>query len=470
MKKFLISLLCVLAALLCICCNAGTYTPPENNPDKPATPVGPTKPDLPPEEQITFTVRLENDGKQYIPTQAMTAVFMGMSGMYTADFDLTTGVAEIKGLDGEYHVILQNLPDNLSYDNNAYQVSNDHPDLTIVLDTIIATYDGVVVDNPKVEFSSQSGKFVTIEQLGTYRTILSGKDSMFLCAYRPTASGFYTVSSRMDITANEVNPKVDLYIGQAGFIAYYERTQDGGGLSSTYTKNFLMEIELTDDELNNALMFAVYAENRGNTYPIEIDFTIERLGEAGSHSTAYTLMDADGPFATEDAINADRQGKSFTFFSVENPLLDSTRVKFNPSDGFYHMVNADGSLGGYVYCVFNQDFKGLSTNTGNGFLDGEARGQTRFVNKEGSFNYYNFVGIYGGDVNGIDENGSPIIMAEEDIHSFGGMHPVNEEIYYFLAGYADSEGLFMDGDGYAEMNGVKSDEKSMWLFACGYYK
>lgn len=441
MKRVIFAIICILTVFAFAGCNAEVYDPPlGNDRENEST----TRPVPPPEEAEKYSVDLSYGGEKYIPTQKMTAIFMGMGIMVSADFDLTTGVAEIEGLDGDYHIMLDGLPEEMSYDNNAYTIGNDSRHVTVELDPIIETYVGV--DNQaKFRDALYSAPFLNGE--GTYRCILNGENSRFFCSYEPDRAGLYTISSRMDITANEVNPKVDLYTGHAGIILYFNRSQDGGGLSSTYTKNFLMSIEVSSDMVGNNLTFAVYAENRGDSYPIEIDFTIKREGNDTIVYPDYEGVIAQGPFADKEKMKSDIDGKGFHWFDRENGgVLDESNIKLNPADGFYYMW--DGvSYGNCVYAVLNAASPVLDAP----FLDPLVIGGLRWNGK-----YY----------------GSMISAYVNDkCYTARGYHPVNDELKEFLQGYAEAQLLFMDGNGWAEeAGGVKSDEKSMWLFACGYFE
>ena len=55
-----------------------------------------------------------------------------------------------------------------------------------------------------------------------------------------------------------------------------------------------------------------------------------------------------------------------------------------------------------------------------------------------------------------------------------GMYPVTEQLKQFFTYFANSQSLFMDGQGWVELhtfNGYHYDayEESLWLWNCAYY-
>ena len=89
-------------------------------------------------------------------------------------------------------------------------------------------------------------------------------------------------------------------------------------------------------------------------------------------------------------------------------------------------------------------------------------------------NYRRFINTYKNKIT--NQNGN--------CYNADGAYPVNAELKLFLQDYCLGARLFNDSNGYGETtpvsyideNGIrhdghyKSDEESMWMFACGYYR
>jgi hypothetical protein len=226
---------------------------------------------------------------------------------------------------------------------------------------------------------------------------------------------------------------------------------DDGGESSTYTKNVTWQVQISNDYVGNVYCFGIRTESiRMDAYPINIDFVFEREGEFEEETVEYPSVEPVENFKTA----ADVSGTYVSFASQNKVttssssyyLLDASKVKFNPTDGYYHMYNERTGYGATLYAKINVDFEAMSTDSGKGFLD-------ELVNlRVNGKNYTNFIKAYSNYVNS------------------DGAYPLTEELKVFLQEFAISQRMFSDGNGTAELfYNYQSSEANQWLYGCGLY-
>ena len=457
-KSLLIKLVALLLLCLLVCFAAcGVYIDPGlgGNGGNGGSGGGDGNGDGEVDQSKLFTVDLVLNGKPFTPPVEMYAQWMGDDGIYNAKFD-SNGHAERSGLDGDYHVTLSVVPNNYTYDCNNYRADNNHRNVTIQMLAIITATNSR---------TTSMYNCIEIKELGTYRAILQNANHAIFFQYTPKMSGKYTVQSWVDIYENEVNPFMEVYGGTFAN-KWHIRTQDGGGASNTYTKNFLLEIELTTDEVGNEWTFQVRANCRSGVYPLIIDFTIALESEVnGPREGTYEKYYAQGPFY-DASVHGAVGGRTQYIFDSNNNILDENMVRLNPADGFYHVydtvkyASTDG-YGPLLFARLGTDSRVLSTQSGTGFLDGYVRGWLHYNGK----NYWWDINK-GNNVWDTDPN---CFIAQYISHGVDGGHPVTEELKTFLMEYSLSQRLFSDGDGWAESLGLKSNEESQWLFCCYYY-
>ena len=448
-KCLALVLLAVLSLSMTAC---GTYIDPSapgsgNSPNSPSTG----------DDAPLFTVDLMLDGRKYSPPIEMYAQWRGDNGIYSAKFD-SVGHAEIRGLDGDYHVTLSKVPDGFTYDCNGYTVSNYNRSIEIEMLQIIPTT------------GAGSGMYssIKINKLGTYRTRLTSKSHAVFYEYMPLMQGRYSVQSWVDISENEINPIMEVYGGTSQF-KFFLRTQDGGGMSSTYTKNFKLELELTSDMVGNVWTFQVHADCRSGIYPIDVDFTIKYEDDYKSDNGVYENYYATGPFYDSEQ-HGTVSGRPSYIFDSTGGILDASRVKLNSDDRFYHVYDetlyaSSGGYGPILFAYLNKDSRLISTASGKGFLDDYICGWLRYGGKR-----------YWWQIKSVLPNGTEVWTTDPNCfimqyvnHGVDGGHPVTEEIKEFLQGWALSQSYFNDGNGWAEAAGLKSNEENQWLFNCYYY-
>lgn len=510
MKKIKSFLFVILALIIAVCftgCGEVVYgdkapssgnsssvnpgTKPNPKPGEEEEGGGGTKPnpkpggdDDDPDEKRVFTVTLVKEGVVYTKTDGISAQWVNRFGVYSAPFE--NGVAKIEGLDGEYHVTLSELPQergrDYTYDCNGYMANNNKRDIKIELLEIIYASGGM-------------NGWTELRVLGTYRASIKTKTYELFYYFCPQEPGWYSITSWVDTTANKINPKVNIYNGNAfsGF-KVLDKTVDSGGSAGTYTKNFRFEVKINRDEVGNNQIFGVMADSVGG-YPATVDFTVKYEGEYIRQDDGDPVY-AEGPFYTGktpdgyfDYVYKDKpQGSD----KNRNPIYsqDGFNIKLKESGdeaGYYHLYDeekyaSNGGWGPMLFAKLTKDTEVLWTiDDGGSHVDG-------------GFNW-NWVATEGGKISCVIDGYNYAYMISntnvDGVKRYGyaqycnadGVHPVTEELKKFLQGYAIREWFFDDGDGYAEDSEVntnidagkrgiclQSSEDNQWLFACGYYR
>lgn len=502
--KILIVLLAVLLFAVCFA-GCGEYTPPTGTGNS----TGNNKPgggDDSSGEPVAdgFTATLTHyDGSAFTSSdyelitrlQAQwTEITDGMPSVYRAYFN-EKGVASVGKLDGDFNVTLVLTDDfgkKFCYDPNPapeerrdeLKATNRKKNVTIPLYrlTVISKATG------SMNIGGKDTNYNTLTKTGAYSYTLQSKADNRIFFYKPQLAGEYSFMTLMDVTADEVNPIVDLHYGQPGFYVnpYPERRQDDGGAEGTYTKNVWLKYQITKDEVGNGLIFNLYSESEKPTaYPLTVYFIFERDGEFTrpvEHSTPVPV--------TEDFTKTPtKPSGTFAFIGDTDPLtntanamhiLDETKVKYNDpakgGDGYYYYLNPEtgdffrdggGKVSGQyrVYAVItapNPVLASATSDPSQATLNNAqlARGYYWVAGEDGTYkNYYNFI------------TGSNGYAAHCNVN---GAYPVTAELQQFLQDFSISQRYFNDGNGFAEGSGsggpgYNSDEDSQWLFACGVY-
>lgn len=271
-------LLLILSLLLCGC---GEYNrPPDVNPVGPGNGGGDTPGDGggETEEDEPFTVSLSFGGAAFISPQPISAQWSDGYSYHRAEFD-EYGEASITGLDGDYQVTLTGLPTGYTYNPNIYRATNDSRHVTIELHRLGSTRrDGSdVYDN-----------IINLQSMGVYRATLTQdggrvdptrhesvkKGEMIFFQFVPRNSGTYSIESWMDITADQVNPIIEVYYGSAMYKTYGYAV-DTGGVEGIYTKNFRCEIDVDDDQIGMVFAFGIRVTSKTDVFPVTVDFSLQ---------------------------------------------------------------------------------------------------------------------------------------------------------------------------------------------------
>jgi hypothetical protein len=279
-----------------------------------------------------FTATLYWAGYKVSPKEDIYAIWTSTDGreVYTAKFE--DGVASTTKPDGDYVVTLSTVPSGYTYDPNIYSATNNEKDVSIVLYTIKSTTgksNNYVGYKNGSSFTLEGGVY-EVPTTGAYRVTLKSADDVVYFVYRPTETGYYTVTSMMDVTANVINPILDKYTANAGGFYMYQQTQDGGGASNTYTKNFLYEMTLND--VGNLFGFSIRTTSlNASAFPVDIDFVLDKDGElSGTSESQYQIMyptqfTDPAPYKTENGeqlyyYTDDAANKVFVYEDAEGAI------------------------------------------------------------------------------------------------------------------------------------------------------
>ncbi|MBO5328196.1 MAG: hypothetical protein J6B04_03390 [Clostridia bacterium] len=496
MKKIFFNLIAVVFLATLVFAGCGEYTGIQNKP--PVTDGGNNEQTPPPVDGDTeseFSVSLVYDDLPLlaeVDTEGMQIQWSDGFNYHRAD--VVGSKATIKGLDGDYQVTVLGLPKGYSYNPNVHRATNLNKDITIEV---------YKVTKPRVTSTAGSGLYscVKLSRTAMYSVDINSANHKVYFEYTPTAEGDYSVESWVDLTANNINPKVDVYSGT--FAAkFFNYTLDDGGEVSSFTKNFKYVVGIGEDMKGNTFTFAIHAQHKDDDltttdddaaiYPITVNFVIQK---DGSFTDDNAYADAELVRPTEDFYRAPTPGYAYTeaheYVADENRWeLNGSYYELNPSTGYYHRVQRDAE--GNVIAWGELLFAHISSNCY--FIDApfttiEYAGNkalTITLSKEERLNYKLFIeGSHA--INYVETDRAYYIftMSEEEkawwsSHSYydyvngDGLYPVTEELKQFLQYYSVNQRLFNDGNGFAETKtspySVDSMEDDQWLFACCYYK
>lgn len=474
MKKLLIVFICFILASFAAGC--GTYTPGTG------TKPGGDDPTPPPSDDDPFTATLMYKNDIFIPEEDLYAVWTAQDkSSMSQPVKFENGVAKAYGLDGDYNVTLLRMPYGYTYNPNRYTASNDSKNVYIELYEILPYLGtGSGWYDPDV---------INLTRLGAYRFEFTEAGQEFRCQYEPNKNGTYVIESILDVTANEVNPKIDVYYGSKVFKTYAYTLNDGGA-SSSYTKNFRYVVEMDQLEKGAVFAFAPRCETIAE-YPVYFDIIITRDGDFDAgYSSAMPYVPDQSQFVDENGdlkVMPTLTG-SYVKFGVDdgsNGILDQKKVGYSDpeklyngvrGDGYYHLLDETGELSDTYVCV---------KLTGNEFVDfQEPLLSMRMNDKDVTFYVRGWEGVR--SAFGVDPKDGDDVEAEKiplqwrdlktkmsfyDFRNADGAVPVTKEMQEFLQEFTIKNHYFADGEGWAEgEGGYKSGESSQWLVFCGYYR
>ncbi len=446
--KRIISFLLTLVLLFALCgCveeyNAITSSGTQNGSSSSA----PTEDSSDGEQPVTdgFTVKLVLfDGGEMPELDGISAVWTGRSQVYSAPFE-RTGVATSTKPDGEYSVTLSATPQGYTYDPNIYKVSNKSKSVDIVLYKIREmSGSGGMTDSACYKLPSA----------GTYRFPFARAEQQVGFVFTPTQSGTYRFSTLMDVTANEIT--ATFYKHAVQFINPQEITSTNGAVTNTYTKNFIVNVDIPEDELGQAHYFSIKIHSLSDkVYPVSIDVRLERPDDY-VRPNDWSVAEVPENIAQATVV----EGKTFRFMAALNRnTLDQKQVGSYTAEGkFQPLIGSDG-----YYRVNDGVNDGNIDN--NPVLYAKLVGPIAGVLAEGMD--YELVRYKLGNVM-VDY--TAFYEAHAAKTNADGCIPVTAALQEYLYNFSVSNQYFWDGNGWAETNGnQKSDEDSQWLFACGYY-
>ncbi|MBE7088387.1 MAG: hypothetical protein E7370_02530 [Clostridiales bacterium] len=509
MKKLFLNLIAVLLAFTCIFAGCGEYKPvtPGGPTDGGITPGGPTDGGTTPggdnqEDLETFSVSLiYNDGTGYVPfatllrdpdsvstiqarwTDGFTTKVANFAnetdepaspeegeegeeveGEEEAEPTITATKASVSGLDGDYKITLANLPKGYTYNPNIYRATNINKDIEIE------------IYRPTEPNTKRNGdgpyNCIEITRTTLYSITLESAQQKVYFEYMPTGNGEFSVESWVDTTANNVNPKIDVYHGSAVF-KVYDRTINDGGAENSFTKNFRHEVAAAEEQIGSVFTFAVYADIRSSdevSYPVTVTFLLKREDDFAIEPYGTKVINATEDFAEAPNPEGAELVDAWDQIGGVNMLINDNYALCD--DGYYHRVTRD--LNGNITEVKELLFVHITStviiwqdNAEYGYPDNFAT-----IESAGNKNltvYYK-IEKEDGTETFFGENHKAFI--ENQYASFvnnDGLYPVTEEMQIFLQKFSISQRLFNDGNGLAESYGLDSGEYDQWLFACCYY-
>ncbi len=355
-------------------------------------------------DENPFTVTLTYGGKVFTPSadQPLEVQWNNGYSLHTAPLG-ADGVARIGGLDGDYRVTLTTVPNGYAYNANIYTATNDRRAVEIELYRLIET------KGP----GDQEYNSIRIQSTGVYCVELKNPKHKVFYEFAPRVSGTYSVESWMDTTANEINPMAE-YWGASVAYKWHQFTQDDGGISSTYTKNFKLDVQIADENISEngsaAFTFAMKAANKKwegldakECPPIKIYFAITLDGEFSLDHVQSTLM-----VPQVELTQQPNYDESYTFVGAETVktvgsntanVFDSDSYKLWPKseggDDYYHVYDEvkypmTGGYGPILYAKISQPTRFMAEP----FNQLEYQGNKALTLSNGAENYKLFIEGY----------------------------------------------------------------------------
>ncbi len=505
-NKPILRVLTVALAALLLLCSCEEYTPAvDPGGTRPADPVTDPATDESGEAVgTTFTATvLDENGATYIPPadSPLTVKWTDGYSVYEAPID-GNGRATVTGLDGDYTVTLGNVPDGYAYNPNIYSATNDEPDVTVQLHKLIETKGR----------GEQKYQSIIIKDLGVYCVEIMNEGQEIFYQFSPTANGKYVVESWVDITADTVNPYANYYGANVSY-KEFRFTQDDGGAKAAYTRNFLLDFSIADENISAngaaAFTFGVMAGQKAGEYPVKVYFEVRRKDNYAIEHPTDILM------GVQEVLVKQPDYPGATFVGAESEVIafgnrkifDGTRFKLweksAGGDGYYHLYDAEtDTYGPILYAKISSPCRFME----NPFTTVEYAGNKALTVENGTENYKLFIegfeALNSHTVSESNPNGIPPYFCTldcpcrlngtndsmellgipgacfddcEDEHcrthcrrldatrpelmgasGYGnlcnsdGCYAVTPELKDFLQKYSESQRLFMDGNGFVE--------------------
>ncbi len=294
-----------------------------------------------------FTVTLMCEGKVFVPETPVNIIWNDGYTMKTAPVG-EDGVARVGGLDGDYRVTLDTLPEGYIYNPNDYYATNSERNIVIELQKLAPIISGTGMDlyDP-----------YHVRDLGVYCVEIFNEGQTVFFEFVPKQSGLYSVESWVDVVADEINPSAIRYTESFAYKIPLG-TYDDGGEEGTYTKNFKMEVQMADEYFGEdgvtqaSFTYGISASHRNGEYPIKVYIAVKYEDGFGLTHQNATLMDP-GELVTQ--MNYGSQYK-WAYPEVNVPggvaELDAGRYRVWPKeeggDGYYHLYDEVKFAGGYT--------------------------------------------------------------------------------------------------------------------------
>ncbi len=369
MKRVLAFILMLATLISLFAC--GEYSPAAGGQTGPGSSNQIEQPSMNDDPTDDFTVTVTLNGMPYIPKTDMHVIWTSGFGVYKAPLGVD-GVARIDGLDGDFRVTLSSIPDGYTYNPNVNYATNDRKNITLELYTL----------NKLTGSGTGSYDSMVFKNTGVYSAVIENAGDGIYFEYAPTTNGVYTIESWIDTTADNVNPYIEVYEGSWAW-KQYETTINDGGPEGSYTKNFVHEVKIAEQNISSTgqvvFSFVIKAESKNDIYPINVTFAVTRNGDfdlpSGSDKTvvvpkldfnSYDISDHeyDDSLYTQKYLEYEFEGLSNTY------VFDDSRVKLwrrsEGGDDFYHVYDTQkyASTGGYgpiLYANITSELRLIST-------------------------------------------------------------------------------------------------------------
>lgn len=465
MKKIIalfLSLLCIFCMVAC-----GTYNPATGNGDSSQSSSNGGE-----ASGLEFTVSLTCEGEPFALTEEIYAQWTGVVSGVTTSFQKSKigadGKASIRGLDGEYRVTLSALPEGYGYNPNIYFATNDYRDTTIELIKLNK--------QPTKKGKDGTGEYKAIEltKQGLYVVELkNAQQRVHYEYYIPNDGGVYIVESWCDTTANVVNPIAQLYTGNTNAKSKGDICDKGILTETGYTTNFQLKGQASDEQQGfSAIMFAVYATERNDNFPVQVYFNVYKEAEYEDPYKPATVIRA----AKTDMSRVEESGTWVPAYTKTEKayFFDSTNYYYNEEDGYYHVGSLDGP---YLYArigavtEFIPDYIDMSGVAHPVWLT-----NMETIVPSSPLSYVYELDWKTGNRTGNYLNYKYFIEQDYGAHcNSNGDVRVTEELRWFLQAFTIGQAYFYDGNGVvenfkeAEGYNVYALESNQWTFICGYY-
>ncbi|MDE5729437.1 MAG: hypothetical protein K2I20_04610 [Clostridia bacterium] len=514
--KFLAVLLCSLFAFACAGCGYGSVIDNNGKPsggnqgstEQPEQPDNPNVPEKPEEggkvKETDYTVTLFVDSAPYnFGTSSIQAEWINTTNKrkrFTATLD-EKGFGNAGEIDeGDYYVHLINLPAEFTYNPNENIATPGSRKIYINLKRPLRPSTGSGT-------GWKNGECYVLRTLGTFRaTIKSASKPVHYC-YSPTQSGWYSITSWVDIFADNLKPVLKAYNGNAGgYVVPTPHTIiSDGGKEGTYTKNFVYNVFVEPKLVGNPYYFTVEAEHKFNTYPSTVDFEIKYEGEVRD-TTQWKVIRASQAAQSANSSLSYHYADSL----AGNKTFSMEKIRYNPKTGCYHVYdlakypqgnsNFGKGFGPRIYCDIRNttpcftraslyNARAIQTPVGKdewlkitaqyvGVDYDEKRYDEDYEPNSGSTIFQQYLR---------DEDGTKTLnwdfgdFIQTDYASKANSHGrvyVTKELKIFLQLYAEAHMFWTDNYmsssaleySTPEGNGYFATQDAFWLFACGYYE
>ncbi len=440
------------------------------------------------DEEGFFTVKLNM--KNGAPVSSLgdlsqiTAVWTDLRNAtrYEASFN-RRGVAVSREADGEYRVSLSGLPEQYTYDPNAYQPTNHKKTVTVD----IYEWESMPWSESGVgQFDSPP----TVPKMGAYRFVFERANQNFYFWWNPSFSNQTVLKSLVDVTVeNQIQPVLKYYANWVAMPGFVNETITSGGSYSAYMKNFRYEMSLSESQ---SVGFGVSIEVKPNTqFPVTLDVLIE--AEEMVYGGNYEVVPEHDPVLPDELRDgpADGDWRSIlptgTFTLLANLKLgsfngkrhfDEEMVVYDPDKKIYYLNKNYGIDGADpeawreypVYARLARDVDGTQESWLPGIppsRDPAAPG----ISKEDNY-FCPEAGEKGLDYGKFIAKYFPRCNAD-------GSMPIDEYLQKFLHDYSIATTRFKDGMGYAEVSRLLPDDTwtttyssspdGRWMWICGVY-